>query len=756
MYNLIWGNQQPTFVNTLLTNAQSSNSSTASMALASLNTDITNRIGYYVGGGDTAAAGSPGNQKNSITGDIRSQDYSQIDVLNEPVNTPPYYSILGASGVASVYKQVQTAAANAGANVTLYTNEFNVLQNSADAYSNWYRQTIEAINNVSNSNGSGNVVTGVGVEYYPTGQGPAPSPSTIEQTLLNLSVDGLPISLTEYGQQSTLSASVAPTTLDDALRLLYGSPLVNTFMIWGWWNGATGSMDSSVLVNQTWKNPNGTWNLTAAGQIFVNDMNAWTTPTQTLIANASGQINFNGTYGSYYLGGQPTGAENANLLPFDLTTSPGTSTYNTNVAEPSNWFFWKTNGTGTWGTGSNWTDASQSGASPNAAGFTAYFGSSAVTYNLITGAATTTNITAPVVVTISSPVIAGMLVFNSANSYTLNGSTITLQGYNNSSGHVAAIYVSAGNPVINAPVSLADNTTITVGPVGSMLSLGSVQATTASLTLAGLGTVKLAGASSIAGGINQTAGTLTLVSGSLASPSIIVGAGAVLQYNNATLSATNLSIGGLVTMSAIGNRAMLLTALTIAGTANGWTGKLDLANNDLIVQNGDPAIITNLVATAYNNGAWNGSGITSSTAESDTAHLTALGIMLNNNGSGMPIYSTFDGQVSTDTDVLVKYTYYGDANLDGQVDGSDYSRLDNGYLNQLTGWANGDFNYDGTVDGSDYTLVDNAFNTQGSPLAMVASITSEIAAPEPATFGIFTLASAAILVRRRPSKLKRA
>ena len=27
-------------------------------------------------------------------------------------------------------------------------------------------------------------------------------------------------------------------------------------------------------------------------------------------------------------------------------------------------------------------------------------------------------------------------------------------------------------------------------------------------------------------------------------------------------------------------------------------------------------------------------------------------------------------------DVLVKYTYYGDANLDGKVDGSDYSRID--------------------------------------------------------------------------------
>ena len=64
--------------------------------------------------------------------------------------------------------------------------------------------------------------------------------------------------------------------------------------------------------------------------------------------------------------------------------------------------------------------------------------------------------------------------------------------------------------------------------------------------------------------------------------------------------------------------------------------------------------------------------------------------------------------------MLVRYTYYGDANLDGKVDGGDYSRIDNGYLQQLTGWYNGDFNYDNAIDGSDYTLIDNAFNTQGA------------------------------------------
>jgi hypothetical protein len=83
--------------------------------------------------------------------------------------------------------------------------------------------------------------------------------------------------------------------------------------------------------------------------------------------------------------------------------------------------------------------------------------------------------------------------------------------------------------------------------------------------------------------------------------------------------------------------------------------------------------------------------------------------------------------------VLVKYTWYGDADLSGTVDGSDYSRIDNGFLNHLTGWQNGDFNYDGVIDGSDYTLIDNTFNRQGASFfAAIASPTAVVAVPEPA------------------------
>ena len=125
--------------------------------------------------------------------------------------------------------------------------------------------------------------------------------------------------------------------------------------------------------------------------------------------------------------------------------------------------------------------------------------------------------------------------------------------------------------------------------------------------------------------------------------------------------------------------------------------------------------------------------IISSAAKADSTHLTTLGFVSNDDGTGRPIYGAgttlglFNGYNPPAASVLVKYTYYGDANLDGRVDGSDYTRIDFGYSNHLSGWSNGDFNYDGVVDGSDYTLIDNAFNNQGAGLANAAAIPASVA-----------------------------
>ncbi len=215
----------------------------------------------------------------------------------------------------------------------------------------------------------------------------------------------------------------------------------------------------------------------------------------------------------------------------------------------------------------------------------------------------------------------------------------------------------------------------------------------------------------------------------------------------------------------------VVSALNLTGGAGAWTSKLDLANNDLIVKGGSLVTVTDQVVQGFNiaTGYWNGTGgIVSSTAAADATHLTALAVIPNNDGTDHPLYGStaplglFDGQNPALNDVLVKYTYFGDADLSGKVDGQDYTKIDNGFSHPaLKGWFNGDFNYDGVVDGSDYSLIDNAFNLQptgtGGALggsSLIAGTASEIAntssaVPEPGTLTLFAVGGAGLLIRRR-------
>jgi hypothetical protein len=227
-----------------------------------------------------------------------------------------------------------------------------------------------------------------------------------------------------------------------------------------------------------------------------------------------------------------------------------------------------------------------------------------------------------------------------------------------------------------------------------------------------------AGTWTFAGNPNTSSSSLTVNDSS----NVVFAAGASGSgINTRQLLTLNVSTAGIATVATPAHHSdravLLLSNVSITGT-----GVLNMNANDLVVTNSNLASISALLASGYNNGAWNGAGIDSAAAAADTTHLTALGDLLNNVGN-TPLYGSgstlgkFDGLSSIPaTAILVKYTYYGDTDLSGVVDGSDYSRIDNGYLQKLTGWYNGDFNYDNAVDGSDYTLIDNAYNMQGPGL----------------------------------------
>jgi autotransporter-associated beta strand protein len=251
-----------------------------------------------------------------------------------------------------------------------------------------------------------------------------------------------------------------------------------------------------------------------------------------------------------------------------------------------------------------------------------------------------------------------------------------------------------------------------------------------------------------------------------ASSTIQLGGNATTNFSSGTVGPISIGSGGTLAISgatAGGTHGLLATPSVTFSNAS--SGQLDIANNALDITSQSLATVSAAVASAYKAGTWTGPGITSSLAASNSSHLTAVGVMINDTTantsgslSGTAIYSAFDGGTPNDGDILVKYTYYGDANLDGKVDGSDYSLIDNGALMHLTGWYNGDFNYDGVINGSDYTLIDNAYNTQGASLAAeiggsVASVTAQVAGgssvPEPTTLGLLAIGAAGLLGRRR-------
>jgi autotransporter-associated beta strand protein len=178
--------------------------------------------------------------------------------------------------------------------------------------------------------------------------------------------------------------------------------------------------------------------------------------------------------------------------------------------------------------------------------------------------------------------------------------------------------------------------------------------------------------------------------------------------------------------------------------------KLDLTDNKLIVTAGDVGTfdgvqytgLTGLIASASNGGAWDGSGITSSMPDAAIG-LTSLAIATADQAG----LEKFGGVGVAGTDVLILYTYAGDANLDGFISGDDYSTIDFNVGTRADGWYNGDFNYDGIISGDDYSTIDFNYAAQGAPFPTSAAAASVTAVPEPILAPVIVLL--APLARRR-------
>jgi len=238
--------------------------------------------------------------------------------------------------------------------------------------------------------------------------------------------------------------------------------------------------------------------------------------------------------------------------------------------------------------------------------------------------------------------------------------------------------------------------------------------------------------------------------------------GAISVYTNMTLGAITgeptLTIGSSELTPklqiATGSGASILSGLTISSGST-----LDITNNSVIID--DPTwkwSCLSLLKSGYNGGLWNGTGIISSTAAAN--HGYGVGFA---DGSDITVPGLSAGEIE------IAYTLYGDCNLDGKVDASDFSIFAANFgLFVSSGWEDGDFNYDGKVDASDFTLFASNFGLQadGQAADVTAADWAELDAfaaanglpvdgrnptviPEPNPVFAAAIASACLLARRR-------
>ncbi len=174
---------------------------------------------------------------------------------------------------------------------------------------------------------------------------------------------------------------------------------------------------------------------------------------------------------------------------------------------------------------------------------------------------------------------------------------------------------------------------------------------------------------------------------------------------------------------------------------------MDVDDNSLIVHNmlvgtwngSTYTDLTGQIAAGRNTGAWDGIGIITQqpTAVHPETHTLGIASVSDiRNGVGPLDTATWHGQTVTGSDVLIAYTYPGDANLDGKINIDDYLRIDNGIGSGATGWLNGDFNYDGKLNIDDYVLIDSNISSQGPPFNYASAAAP--ASPPPSAASVFS------------------
>ncbi len=206
-------------------------------------------------------------------------------------------------------------------------------------------------------------------------------------------------------------------------------------------------------------------------------------------------------------------------------------------------------------------------------------------------------------------------------------------------------------------------------------------------------------------------------------------------FNTPTFKTQTITLNGTVKVTS-GNATPGTpgAALTSQALTMGTSGLLDISNHDLIIRGGSTlGQVQSLVATGQ---------ITSSALSG--------GLVLAVGTAGAISASTFDGDAVSPTDILVKATFAGDANLDGNVDLTDLSTVLNDFGQTTANWTSGNFDGATTIDLTDLSDVLNNFGMSLASGSLAGSPALSVATPEPASLAL--LGGAGALLLRRKSR----
>jgi autotransporter-associated beta strand protein len=305
-----------------------------------------------------------------------------------------------------------------------------------------------------------------------------------------------------------------------------------------------------------------------------------------------------------------------------------------------------------------------------------------------------------------------------------------------------------------AAVSLG-NRTLTIND-GAGQTFAGVISGTGSLVKSGAGTQTLTGLNPYSGNTTVSGGKLVAQQGVNGGPTTattsVTASGAKLEAKNIRQNVLNIAAGAtaeiITNPTATDKPATVSVLRSTAGDSLQIAagGVFDLNNNDLIayyVPGTGAASLSTMQQYIYD-GFINTAGVPQIRFDTTLSTYQTYAVAFDNGALPVP-NTTWAGQsLPTSNQIITKYTFRGDLDLDGDVDGNDFTVVQMNFgltgLGLGKGWMKGDADLNGVVDGNDFTVIQQNFGAgSGGPLAPpVGNVV-----PEPSTLALLLLAGLA-------------